>query len=209
MALKTVLPLLASATLALASAINTSLLKRQSSLPIEQCPGYAASNIQTIGGQVMSADLSLAGTACNTYGTDLDSLVLQVEYINGKFAHQSSHASICSILNLFTCQFVLSSIHSPINLLVHQFTPPLIHPLTNPFTRQSIHTPTNISSRHTTRQNLRFFRTSVSSTNISPSPTSQRRDTKWKPCIFNDGISILFRCHTEKHGRSLVQHIRL
>lgn len=84
MDVKTILSLLASASLAVASAIDPSLMRRQSSLPIDQCPGYSASNIQTSEGQVVSADLSLAGTACNTYGTDLDSLVLAVEYINGK-----------------------------------------------------------------------------------------------------------------------------
>lgn len=44
------------------------------------CPGYQATNVKTQQGNVVSADLTLAGPACNLYGTDLDNLVLQVEY---------------------------------------------------------------------------------------------------------------------------------
>ncbi|RAO65251.1 uncharacterized protein BHQ10_001263 [Talaromyces amestolkiae] len=44
------------------------------------CPGYKASNVKTSAGSIVSADLTLAGAACNVYGTDLDNLVLQVEY---------------------------------------------------------------------------------------------------------------------------------
>lgn len=43
------------------------------------CPGYSASNIvQTPFG--LTADLALAGDACNLYGTDVDLLSLTVEY---------------------------------------------------------------------------------------------------------------------------------
>jgi alpha-glucosidase len=49
------------------------------------CPGYRASNIQTNKGTVISADLNLAGVACNVYGTDLDNLRLVVEYQNRAF----------------------------------------------------------------------------------------------------------------------------
>lgn len=48
------------------------------------CPGYKASNVKTIDGEVVSADLNLAGPACNAYGTDLDDLKLQVEYQSGR-----------------------------------------------------------------------------------------------------------------------------
>lgn len=50
------------------------------------CPGYKATNVQTQHGSVVSADLILAGSACNLYGTDLDNLVLQVEYETGMSA---------------------------------------------------------------------------------------------------------------------------
>jgi alpha-glucosidase len=49
------------------------------------CPGYRASNIQTNEGTVISADLILAGAACNVYGTDLDNLRFVVEYQNRTF----------------------------------------------------------------------------------------------------------------------------
>ena len=48
------------------------------------CPGYAASNVhQTDNG--LTADLHLAGSACNLYGTDLRNLTLTVEYQTGKW----------------------------------------------------------------------------------------------------------------------------
>lgn len=47
------------------------------------CPGYKATNVKTEQGSIVSADLTLAGAACNVYGTDLDNLVLQVEYETG------------------------------------------------------------------------------------------------------------------------------
>lgn len=47
------------------------------------CPGYRASNVQqTASG--LTANLNLAGPACNIYGTDLRNLTLTVEYQSGK-----------------------------------------------------------------------------------------------------------------------------
>ncbi|KAI1641298.1 family 31 glycosyl hydrolase [Biscogniauxia mediterranea] len=47
--------------------------------PLSACPGYAASNIKTtVSG--LTADLTLAGEACNVYGTDLEDLTLEVSY---------------------------------------------------------------------------------------------------------------------------------
>lgn len=46
------------------------------------CPGYSASNVQ-VSDTGLTADLSLAGTACNIYGTDLVNLTLTVEYQTG------------------------------------------------------------------------------------------------------------------------------
>jgi alpha-glucosidase len=63
-------------------ALATSLVKRQSS-SLESCPGYTASNVQDNGSRV-TADLALAGTACNVYGDDLTDLKLEVEYQTGK-----------------------------------------------------------------------------------------------------------------------------
>lgn len=43
------------------------------------CPGYKATNVQeTKNG--LTADLTLAGEACNVYGNDVEELILQVEY---------------------------------------------------------------------------------------------------------------------------------
>jgi alpha-glucosidase len=47
--------------------------------PQTACPGYKASNVQdTEGG--FTADLDLAGSACNVYGNDVEHLVLFVEF---------------------------------------------------------------------------------------------------------------------------------
>ncbi|KAF2166997.1 glycoside hydrolase family 31 protein [Zasmidium cellare ATCC 36951] len=43
------------------------------------CPGYKGSNVKESDGGV-TADLTLAGPACNTYGNDIHDLLLQVEY---------------------------------------------------------------------------------------------------------------------------------
>lgn len=63
-------------------ALTSSLVERQSS-SLESCPGYTASNVQDNGSRV-TADLALAGTACNVYGDDLTELKLEVEYQTGK-----------------------------------------------------------------------------------------------------------------------------
>jgi len=49
----------------------------------ESCPGYSASNVQQTGSG-LTADLALAGEACNVFGTDLPNLTLTVEYQSGK-----------------------------------------------------------------------------------------------------------------------------
>lgn len=51
---------------------------------IDDCPGYTASNVVESDGK-LTADLSLAGTACNIYGTDLKDLKLLVEYQTGSY----------------------------------------------------------------------------------------------------------------------------
>lgn len=65
------------------------LLARQtngSAPDLSACPGYKASNVKTTGSGI-TADLSLAGTACNAYSDDLDDLTLTVEYQSGRAIH--------------------------------------------------------------------------------------------------------------------------
>ncbi|KAI2622431.1 glycoside hydrolase family 31 protein [Hypoxylon sp. NC1633] len=47
--------------------------------PQSVCPGYRASNVKT-SSNGLTADLTLAGDACNVYGTDIEHLSLVVEY---------------------------------------------------------------------------------------------------------------------------------
>ncbi|KAG8896761.1 hypothetical protein FRC00_005310 [Tulasnella sp. 408] len=46
---------------------------------VDSCPGYTAKNVKT-GKGTLSADLVLAGTACNAYGPDVQNLKLAVTY---------------------------------------------------------------------------------------------------------------------------------
>lgn len=50
---------------------------------VDACPGYAASNVQT-SESGLTADLKLAGEACDAYSDDLEDLVLSVTYESGK-----------------------------------------------------------------------------------------------------------------------------
>jgi hypothetical protein len=51
----------------------------------QSCPGYTASNVTTTPTS-LTAQLKLAGTACNQYGDDIDDLVLNVEYQTGGYS---------------------------------------------------------------------------------------------------------------------------
>lgn len=57
--------------------------RRVSSASIDDCPGYTASNVQDDGGRV-TANLALAGKACNLFSNDLTDLKLEVEYQTGR-----------------------------------------------------------------------------------------------------------------------------
>ncbi|WQF87535.1 Putative glycoside hydrolase family 31, galactose mutarotase-like domain superfamily [Colletotrichum destructivum] len=68
-----------------ASAIEGALLipnieDPESTDPQSVCPGYTASHIQTTS-HGFTADLDLAGSACNVYGNDVEALSLVVEYL--------------------------------------------------------------------------------------------------------------------------------
>jgi alpha-glucosidase len=71
--------------LGLTPAVLASIIPRQSSYPTsDNCPGYALSNPLDDGSK-FTADLALAGPACNLYGSDLPHLKLEVEYQSGTF----------------------------------------------------------------------------------------------------------------------------
>lgn len=61
----------------------SALVNRDAKDALAKCPGYKASNVKTTG-HGLSADLTLAGKACNAYGDDLKKLVLEVAYESGK-----------------------------------------------------------------------------------------------------------------------------
>lgn len=62
-------------------AASQQLAERQSA-NVDSCPGYTAKNVKT-GKGTLSADLVLAGTACNAYGPDIQNLKLAVTYEDG------------------------------------------------------------------------------------------------------------------------------
>ena len=49
---------------------------------LDACPGYKATNVNTYG-STLTADLSLAGHACNVFGPDIQKLKLEVTYETG------------------------------------------------------------------------------------------------------------------------------
>jgi alpha-glucosidase len=49
---------------------------------LDACPGYKAGNVQS-DGLTLTADLTLAGEACNVFGTDIQQLELEVTYETG------------------------------------------------------------------------------------------------------------------------------
>jgi alpha-glucosidase len=53
------------------------------SLSPQNCPGYKVSSLKQRGNS-LTADLTLAGSPCNVYGTDLKDLKLQVDYETGR-----------------------------------------------------------------------------------------------------------------------------
>ena len=68
----------AAKLLALAAVVSTASAENTS------CPGYTAQNVSQTSTS-LTARLTLAGPACNMYGTDLDDLILNVEYQTGKW----------------------------------------------------------------------------------------------------------------------------
>lgn len=74
-----VLTIAAAARLARSAAVSTGLVVRQATAA--DCPGYRASNVSQ-NGTGLTADLTLAGAACNVYGRDIENLRLSVNYDN-------------------------------------------------------------------------------------------------------------------------------
>lgn len=60
-------------------------IERRASSPAD-CPGYSASNVVTTN-TGLTADLSLAGSPCNVYGSDIANLKLSVEYQTSSRLH--------------------------------------------------------------------------------------------------------------------------
>ncbi|KEF56297.1 alpha-glucosidase [Exophiala aquamarina CBS 119918] len=58
----------------------------------DHCPGYTASSVKTSSAG-LTAQLALAGPACNVYGTDIDNLELTVEYQTSSRLHIHIHPS--------------------------------------------------------------------------------------------------------------------
>jgi len=74
----------------------TSLVLARAADP-STCPGYTATNVD-VTDSGLTADLTLAGAACNAYSEDLQELKLVVEHQTGKapFPLQTS----CNITNI-------------------------------------------------------------------------------------------------------------
>ncbi len=87
-------PSLASLGLLAGLSLATQTLQPYSTeRPVSECPGYKASNVKT-SATGLTADLKLAGAACNTYGTDLEKLRLEVTYENGEWHFAARRPSL-------------------------------------------------------------------------------------------------------------------
>jgi alpha-glucosidase len=51
---------------------------------LDNCPGYTATNVLKTDSS-LTADLTLAGSACDLYSSDIKDLKLEVEYQNGEY----------------------------------------------------------------------------------------------------------------------------
>ncbi|KAI1267994.1 putative alpha-glucosidase [Xylariaceae sp. FL1019] len=67
------------ATISATPIAATPLIPRANTDLLSSCPGYKATNIKTTS-TGLTAKLTLAGTACDVFGSDLDDLTLTVEY---------------------------------------------------------------------------------------------------------------------------------
>ncbi|KAF2655249.1 glycoside hydrolase family 31 protein [Lophiostoma macrostomum CBS 122681] len=83
--LSSLLVLVASSTV-LAIPAPTITRRQNSSSDLGSCPGYAASNVVKTDSS-LTADLTLAGSACNVYSDDLQDLKLLVEYQSDQRLH--------------------------------------------------------------------------------------------------------------------------
>ena len=77
----------AVARFARSAAVSTGLVTRQATAA--DCPGYRASNVVE-NGTGLTAELSLAGAACNVFGRDVENLRLTVNYDNGESCPSTS-----------------------------------------------------------------------------------------------------------------------
>lgn len=69
--------------------------------PVDNCTGYAASNIVETDSS-LTADLTLAGAACNLYSQDIKNLKLLVEYQNSKHLPFSVALAVSKRLQILT-----------------------------------------------------------------------------------------------------------
>lgn len=72
-----------SSGLAYAAVASAAALSGGNTADRDSCPGYKASNVDESDGR-LTADLTLAGDACNVYGDDLQHLTLEVSYETSK-----------------------------------------------------------------------------------------------------------------------------
>ena len=70
--------------------------------PQASCPGYTARNVQS-NTNGFTADLELAGSPCNSFGTDIQSLKLSVEYQSESRLNVNIQPSILVCCHIIPC----------------------------------------------------------------------------------------------------------
>lgn len=72
-----------SLLLVVAASANQLVSRANQDDPLSSCPGYKASKVKS-NHNGFTADLTLAGKACNVYGSDLTDLTIEVVYETGR-----------------------------------------------------------------------------------------------------------------------------
>ena len=80
-----------------ALALSAAVTSRDATLgarSLDDCPGYKASNVKK-SDNGLTANLDLAGKACNAYGKDVKHLTLEVTYETGKSTGEAQRQFCC------------------------------------------------------------------------------------------------------------------
>lgn len=178
-------------SLLLAGLASGAVLSRSdtSNNALAACPGYKASNVKT-SNNGLTAQLSLAGKACNVYGNDLKDLILEVTYENGKSClnHRLLPPSLAYTLGLAAPDRFSAASHKP--------NPPNLSMM---LLSQS--SPANNTRQPPTCQDPRCRQSSLPGPRLRlPTPLGQVGRLLQQAEVLIQSQSLLIYCRAPRHG---------